>query len=105
MGVLETDSEGSTEYRENPITINSMDGDTVTFTVSQTWMEDYSIEWMATTYPKAVDEIRCEKENAVAPYSSYQYTAACVEGETTLTVYVHDEVFNTTDNPTVPSIC
>ena len=105
MGARETDSEGSTPYTENPITIDHWDGDTVTFTVSQKWTDDCSIDWMATTYPKSADEMSCTWENSVAPDESFTHTAFCDGGEANVTLYVHDKVFNTTDNPSVPEFC
>ena len=105
MGAVETDSEGSTEYLENPITINSFDGETVTFTVSQKWTTDCTVDWITTTYPVSDDQSRCDTENSVVPDGSSTYTAACVDNWAIVTVLVHDESFATDDNPAVPSFC
>ena len=60
MGAIETGSEGSTESYEPPITINNFDGDTVTFTVSQKWTKNCTVDWIATKYDVADDQMRCD---------------------------------------------
>jgi hypothetical protein len=93
MGAREISSEGSTEYLDMPITIKKFDGETVTFSVSQKWTTDCSVEWMATAYSIALDESRCNTENSVVPDTSYTYTALCVDNWAQVTVYVHDKSF------------
>lgn len=105
MGANQTSSEGSTTYSENPITIKSFDGETVTFSLTQEWTVDCSVDWIATTYSIADGTTRCDKENVVVPQGTFTYTATCVEGWARASVYVYDNNFNTTDDPKVPAFC
>ena len=105
MGAREIGSEGSTEYLDMVITIKTFDGETVTFSVSQKWTTDCSVEWIATTCNISDDQIRCDKENGVGPDQSFTYTAQCVDNWAEVTVFVYDESFDTTDDPSVPVYC
>ena len=105
LGATQTSSEGTTRYSENPIAINSFDGETVIFSLTQEWTVDCSVDWIATTYSVADGNTRCDKENVVVPQASFSYTATCVEGWAHASVYVYDNNFNTTDNPIVPAFC
>jgi hypothetical protein len=60
---------------------------------------------MATSYHVNGGDIRCDKETSVIPDQTFEYTAACVNNEALVTVYVHDKSLNTTDNPAVPAYC
>jgi len=85
--------------------INNFDGNTVTFTISQKWTTDCSVDWIATTYNVNDEEIRCDKEKSIIPDQTFTYTASCIDNEALVTVYVYDDSFDTTDDPAVPAFC
>jgi hypothetical protein len=105
MGAIETGPEGSTKYGDNPITIVDFDGDTVTFQVTQTWKSDRLVDWIATEYDMSEEDVRCDKEVGVEPEQSFIYKAFCVDNEATVTVYVHEDSFATSDDPSIPAYC
>ena len=105
MGAQEITSVGSTPYLQNPIDIVRMDGETVTFTVSQTWTSNCSVHWIATSYNTSATNQRCDKESSVIPDEIFVYKAFCVDKRATVNVVVYDTSFNTTDDPVVPSFC
>ncbi len=92
------------EYIENPISIVGFDGGSVTFTVSQTWTSDQTLDWMAISVPSE-EGIRCIKSINVFPEESVAMEAACTKGWAEVFVYVHDSSLQSSGVVTVPSYC
>jgi len=98
-------SSGSAEMHGPPVEIIYFDNKTVTFSISQVWTDGKVCE-IATEYESpTVGEI-CEYSHHVPPGQYGYFTAVCVDGKATATVYAHDIVFgknNSVDG--VPAGC
>lgn len=104
-GVQYSDATQIALFAEMPVMVEDSDSDTVTFTLSQKWVDHCSIRWLATHYHTSASDTRCDVENEVVPDQSFQYTAACVDGSAHIAVYVHNSSLNTTDSTDAPQMC
>lgn len=104
-GIQHNDAIETALFAEMPILVEESDDDTVTFSLSQKWLDYCSVRWLATHYHTTSTDPRCDVEYEVVPDQSFQYTAACVDGSATIAVYVHNSSLNTTDTTNAPSMC
>ena len=83
-------SEGTQDYKSLPLEIISTQADSVTFAVSQVWV-DGTICAVATEYPISESDSTCQREINQRPGEVGTYTAFCgSDGLATVSVYVHD---------------
>jgi len=94
-------------YDQLPIEITSKNGDTVEYTVHQTWKSHPdSISWLATEYRDAADgQYKCSKEEEVSYGPAISLTSICVDGFATVNLYVHDGSFKEQPNIVTPGYC
>ena len=91
-------------FESDPITIDSQNGDEVTFTVSQTWSDEL-LCLIATNYVSDEGNV-CPSVANAAPGEFAQYTAKCVDGIATVDLYVYDPtLLDNTDSFTIADIC
>jgi hypothetical protein len=97
----------------HPIKLESQDGETVTFTISQVWKGCDSIKtndnlgWIAADYEARDGELQCAKMEALECGAEFEFTATCTDGVTLVDLYTHDEGFTQADDSIimVPSAC
>ena len=95
-----TSTVGSATYFEDPIMITDYDGETVDFTLTQTWIDSGTVDYVAIQYP--VDGgTTCAFTYDYAAGASDSYVAACEDGNAEVTVFVVDSSFSESDCPTV----
>jgi hypothetical protein len=90
-----------------PIEIIAQDGSTVTFSVSQAWM-DRPACYVATDYLSESGDQHCDRADNVAPGEIDTYTSACSpDGISQVTVYVHScaDFVNDGDIAVTPDRC
>jgi hypothetical protein len=105
IGIQHDSSKNASLFQGLPIAVEESDKDTVTFTVSQTWLDHCSVKWLATHYHSTESDMRCDVEHDVVPDQSFKYTAACVDGFAKVAIYVDDSGLNATDTAIVPDLC
>lgn len=96
---------------EPPIKIESQDGNTVTFTISQVWKgcaensETETLGWMATDFEAQGNKLQCLKKEGLECGSVSTLTAACTDGVTVVDLYANDETIWQGSTALVPSAC
>jgi hypothetical protein len=105
VGIQQDKNNDASIFNGLPITIDESDHDTVTFTVSQTWVDHCSIKWLATHYHSTESDMRCDIEHQVVPDQSFKYTATCIDGYASIAIYVDGSALNATNSPTMPDLC
>ena len=96
-------SPSSHEFDFGPVQIISHDGESVSFTVSQTW-SDSPVCLLATEYTSVDGEMACVDKSYVAPGEVGLYTAFCVDGVAEINIFVQDALFSGS-TAVVPGIC
>jgi hypothetical protein len=92
---------GVETYYEHPINIESQDGDTVTFSVTQYWKADGALSWLMTFYNQSsTDGWVCTKTSSFMPETTTEsYTANCNEaGVASVALFLHDGSFQDSSN-------
>jgi hypothetical protein len=105
IGPQQVGSVDAVKYNIFPISVLSSNTDSVSFTVSQKWTNDCSIDRISTKYQinQLVD--RCDSETNVIPDELFTYTAFCVDNIAAVSVFVHEHASNGTVGTTFPSLC
>ena len=60
---------------------------------------------MATNYPVDDVDMQCDQETDVIPDQTFTYTSSCTKGIAAVSLFVYDDSFNSTSDPSVPSLC
>jgi hypothetical protein len=95
---------GTQKYATKPIEIIAQGTSTVTFSVTQAFVE-HAACYVATDYLSTSGQ-QCEREDNVAPGEIDTYTATCSNGVAKVTIYVHSSDFDShADNAEVPAHC
>jgi hypothetical protein len=94
----------------NAVSIISQDGDSVTFSVSQSLTGCDELSWIATDFVNMDDEIVCLKESNLKCGQVSTYTAQCEDGMAAIDLFAHDgnaNVLRQTDGSvvSVPDAC
>jgi hypothetical protein len=82
--------------RDGTMAIESSDGYTVTFSITQTWKSPDSISWIAPAYAQDGKDMFCneaDKLESVVPNFKKSYTADCLNGKASIDLFVHDGSF------------
>jgi len=96
---------GSQNYSSLPFEIISTQADTVTFSVSQVWV-DGTVCAVATEYPTSETDSTCQREINQRTGEIGTYTAFCnADGIANIKVYVHDATFAVNDDARWPAYC
>ncbi|GKY90275.1 hypothetical protein MPSEU_000001600 [Mayamaea pseudoterrestris] len=92
------------EFDYGPIQILAQDGESVSFSVAQTWSNN-PVCLLATEYTFSDDgEKICDDKDNVAPGEVGSYKAVCYNGMAEISVYVQDAVFAGAKS-VVPGLC
>jgi hypothetical protein len=93
------------DFNYPPIQIISQHNDTVTFSASQMWSKT-SVCAIAIDFVSPSNDERCDSKDHVPPGQFGYYTALCVDGVATATIYVQDEAFGDTNSvDSIPGLC
>jgi hypothetical protein len=96
---------GTQKYATRPIEIIEQGTSTVTFSVTQAFV-DHPACYVATDYVSTSGDEQCDRETNVAPGEIDTYTAKCVNGVAKVSIYVHSSDFDSDDdNAEVPARC
>jgi len=97
---------------ESPVNIESQDGQTITFSISQVWKgcdaNNLKLDWMAVDYQSDREELECAKLENVKCGKTETFTASCNDGVAIVDLYSHDKtVFAQEDGSQVmiPTAC
>jgi hypothetical protein len=98
----------------NPITIDSQNGDNVTYSVSQVWKGCNSVEsmtiaplhWLAVDFDNTTGKRNCVGKDSLQCGSFSSFTSACINGMAVIDLYASDDDMFKRDNViTVPAGC
>ena len=93
------------EFNYPPIEVLSQDNSSVTFGVSQMWKEEH-VCLLAVDYESPSMGETCDTHNDVPAGTVAYYTAVCVDGYATATIYVQDSIFGAGNSvANVPASC
>jgi hypothetical protein len=96
---------GTQKYATKPIEIVAQGTSTVTFSVTQAFV-DHPACYVATDYVSTSGDEQCDREVNVAPGEIDTYTATCENGVAKVSIYVHSSDFDKVgDNADVPARC
>jgi hypothetical protein len=92
---------------ENPISITSQDGDSVTFTVAQDMFGCDERSWIATDFINQDDNIVCHKESNLKCGHVSTYTTSCEDGVAVIDLFASANILHQTDGAVVsiPDAC